>query len=335
LASEDSEKQSDDDGLSDGAEVNTHGTDPTDADSDDDGLSDGVEVNTHGTDPNDADSDNDGLSDGDEINIYSTDPNLEDTSGDGILDGYAVLKGLDSTVHYTGIFALLNINTVGFGTVTPDSDLYVHGTNLTLEATGTEGMLFVSWSGDITGDYTSAVTNIIMDGHKDITATFSDDADGDGILNTNETTLGTNPYDSDSDHDGLSDSEELYTYSTDPLVQDTDGDGLIDGLEINTYNTDPTLTDTDSDGFDDYFEILTGFDPTLDTSTPDLYSQIRTAIEFEFYAATGTSYRIEATDALTNTWEIIETPIIGEGPVVNRLYSIQGQPNRFFRARRN
>ena len=58
---------SDDDGLSDGDEVNTHGTDPNDADSDD-GLDDGDEVTTHGTDPNDADSDDDGLSDGHEVN---------------------------------------------------------------------------------------------------------------------------------------------------------------------------------------------------------------------------------------------------------------------------
>jgi hypothetical protein len=50
----------DDDGLSDGAEVNTHSTDPNDADSDNDGLDDGPEVNTHNTNPNDADSDDDG-----------------------------------------------------------------------------------------------------------------------------------------------------------------------------------------------------------------------------------------------------------------------------------
>ncbi|MDR1152895.1 MAG: hypothetical protein LBK72_10585, partial [Bifidobacteriaceae bacterium] len=40
---------SDDDGLSDGAEIEL-GTDPLDADSDDDGLSDGAEVEL-GTDP--------------------------------------------------------------------------------------------------------------------------------------------------------------------------------------------------------------------------------------------------------------------------------------------
>ena len=50
----------------------TYITDPNDADSDDDGLSDGDEVNTYGTDPNDADSDDDGLSDGEEVNTNNT-----------------------------------------------------------------------------------------------------------------------------------------------------------------------------------------------------------------------------------------------------------------------
>ena len=39
-----------------------------DDDSDDDGLLDGDEVDTHGTDPLSDDSDGDGLTDGDEIN---------------------------------------------------------------------------------------------------------------------------------------------------------------------------------------------------------------------------------------------------------------------------
>jgi hypothetical protein len=68
------DNDSDDDGLTDGAEVNTHGTEPDDSDSDDDGLSDGDEINTHSTDPLDADSDDDGASDGAEI-AAGTDPN--------------------------------------------------------------------------------------------------------------------------------------------------------------------------------------------------------------------------------------------------------------------
>ena len=54
------------DGLNDGDEVNTHGTDPLDTDSDDDGLTDAEEI-TFGTDPDDADSDDDGLLDGTEL----------------------------------------------------------------------------------------------------------------------------------------------------------------------------------------------------------------------------------------------------------------------------
>ena len=44
-------------------------TDPTDPDSDDDGLSDGDEVNVHDTDPPDPDSDGDGFADGEEVGV--------------------------------------------------------------------------------------------------------------------------------------------------------------------------------------------------------------------------------------------------------------------------
>ena len=94
------DSDSDDDGLTDGQEVNASFTDPNDPDSDDDGMSDGWEVNNslnpnvddstndpggdrltnlqeyqNDTDPNDSDSDDDELTDGQEVNDYSTDPN--------------------------------------------------------------------------------------------------------------------------------------------------------------------------------------------------------------------------------------------------------------------
>lgn len=84
------DSDSDDDGLTDGAEVNTYDTDPLDADSDDDGLSDGAEVNTHGTDPLDPDSDDDGLTDGAEVNRYGTNPLDADSDDDGLSDGAEV-----------------------------------------------------------------------------------------------------------------------------------------------------------------------------------------------------------------------------------------------------
>ncbi|RYC10860.1 Ig-like domain-containing protein [Nocardioides zhouii] len=100
---------SDDDGLSDGAEVNVHGTDPLNPDTDGDGLLDGAEVNTHGTDPLDADTDNDGLTDGQEVKgvkirerfeicgkkvknsiTVTTNPLVKDTDKDGLGDGKEV-----------------------------------------------------------------------------------------------------------------------------------------------------------------------------------------------------------------------------------------------------
>lgn len=71
------------------------------------------------------------------------------------------------------------------------------------------------------------------------TGTFDDitDTDNDGLTNTEEAQLGTNPTSADTDGDGLSDREEIRVYRTDPLDSDTDGDGYGDGEEVNNgYN---------------------------------------------------------------------------------------------------
>jgi outer membrane protein OmpA-like peptidoglycan-associated protein len=80
----------DGDGLSDGAEVLTHKTNPTKADTDGDGLKDGEEVNNYKTDPNKADTDGDGLNDGQEVGKTNTNPLKADTDGDGLNDGMEV-----------------------------------------------------------------------------------------------------------------------------------------------------------------------------------------------------------------------------------------------------
>ncbi|MCP3423565.1 Ig-like domain-containing protein [Nocardioides pinisoli] len=68
----------------------TTGTDPNDPDTDDDGLSDGQEVNTTGTDPLDDDTDGDGLTDGAEVDVHGTAPTDADTDDDRITDGREV-----------------------------------------------------------------------------------------------------------------------------------------------------------------------------------------------------------------------------------------------------
>jgi hypothetical protein len=94
----------------------------------------------------------------------------------------------------------------------------------------------------------------------------------------------------DTDHDGVPDNDEIYTYKTDPLKADTDGDGFSDFAELNSgfsphnpervrledndqdidglndrqelrYKTDILNPDTDEDGFKDGYEIAKGFDP--------------------------------------------------------------------------
>lgn len=67
---------------------------------------------------------------------------------------------------------------------------------------------------------------------KDIAMTLSDDPDYDGLTTDEETALGTDPLNSDTDGDGLSDFDEVRTYFTDPLLADSDGDGMSDFNEI-------------------------------------------------------------------------------------------------------
>ncbi len=82
------------------------------------------------------------------------------------------------------------------------------------------------------------------------------DSDGDGIPDEVERILGTDPFNPDTDGDGLTDGQELNQYFTDPLVADTDNDGISDGDEVLVYRTDPLNPDTDGDGISDGDEIF-------------------------------------------------------------------------------
>lgn len=83
------------------------------------------------------------------------------------------------------------------------------------------------------------------------------DADGDGLTNKFEKSIGTDPKNADTDGDGLQDGAEYNQHKTDPLKADTDGDGLKDGEEVNSYKTDPNKADTDADGLKDGEEVRT------------------------------------------------------------------------------
>ncbi len=64
--------------------------------------------------------------------------------------------------------------------------------------------------------------------------------------------------DIDSDEDGISDLDEIYTFFTDPANPDTDGYGLPDGYEMFTLDTNPLSADTDGNGIADGNEDIDG-----------------------------------------------------------------------------
>ena len=64
-------------------------------DSDQDGISDEAEVQTFNTNPNLADADGDNLNDAEELLRHQTDPGNSDSDQDGFLDGEEVIAGTD------------------------------------------------------------------------------------------------------------------------------------------------------------------------------------------------------------------------------------------------
>jgi len=156
----------DDDGLTDGEEVNTYHSDPTGSDgydTDGDTISDGDEVNNYGSDPTKIDSDGDRISDYDEINIYFSNPASIDSDEDGLDDFAEIIYGTDMN--------------------DPDSD---H-----------DGM----------PDGWELFFN--LDPLDPSDAGAGNDPDGDYLFNLDEYLAGTNPYQKDSDNDGIDDNLEM------------------------------------------------------------------------------------------------------------------------------
>lgn len=92
------------------------------------------------------------------------------------------------------------------------------------------------------------------------------DQDIDGVSDAIEHEKGSNPFDPDTDHDGLTDYEEIFLYKTSPTQYDSDGDGLTDAEETKVWFTNPLAFDTDRDGYDDKTEVTFGYSPLAPAS---------------------------------------------------------------------
>ncbi|MBQ2744087.1 MAG: VWA domain-containing protein [Lachnospiraceae bacterium] len=103
------------------------------------------------------------------------------------------------------------------------------------------------------------------------------DTDSDGILDGDE----------DADNDGLTNSEECQ-YGTSSCTLDTDGDKVSDYDEIYSYQTNPLNMDTDGDGADDKWEIDREYDANAwDNSFCIIQKEqgLDTAAEIELFAS--------------------------------------------------
>ena len=111
-----------------------------------------------------------------------------------------------------------------------------------------------------------------------------EDPDGDQFSNRLEVFFGTNPLEPDTDDDGLSDRVEVLESPTDPLEPDTDLDGRLDGeelLDAQNITTNPMSADTDGDGWQDGTEIADGTDPRDPMSTPSIFVTVESPITLD------------------------------------------------------
>ena len=257
-----------------------------DGDSDGDGLADGDEdANSNGifdpgeTDWRDADTDDDGLIDSDEIfgsgllNGWGpTDPLNDDTDGDGVRDGTEVGEPHGHPTDSDPLIFQADED-AGATTTDPldddsDDDGLLDGTedgNHDGVVTNILGDSFSFGSGETDPNNADTDGDLLQDGlESGLDAPEGDDTDAFFPGDSDPTTV-TNPVDSDTDDDGLTDGEEdpdqdgvQSATEPDPVDADTDDDGLLDGHEVfgtgalsNWDPTDPINPDSDFDGLQD------------------------------------------------------------------------------------
>ncbi len=304
--------------LCDWNEVTIFKTNATNADTDLEGLSDwielftdrnGTKVGTQGTNPNLQDSDGDKLDDFSEVphivaggleeclRLYlpgftdnvtrCTDPLNPDTDGDGLEDGFEV-----DTDWIPGNFIP--------GSVTKEQVDCSDPTNPDTDGDGlNDGFEFdnsdidgdglpTAWELEYLGVYPLSYKEIDANGNG--VDDVNDDFDGDGLNNMGEYIKRTQPFDPDTDDNGILDSNEeagKFYVARLPVYADTDADLMPDWWE-KLYGFDPytrvdgCVVDADGDGFYDLDEYLYNTHPRghVDDQLLDRYNHVFIANPF-------------------------------------------------------
>ena len=161
------------------------------------------------------------------------------------------------------------------------------------------------------------------------------DSDGDELTDTMEYWIGTDPFNPDTDGDGLPDGYEVYHTLTNPLEKDSDQNGVIDSLEdpdqdgltnFKEYelSTDPLNADSDFDGWDDGYELERGTDPlNADTDGDGLIDSLEEEFGFDpLNPDTSANGILDGDEVVTYTTETEEIEL---DPYVNPSVTIESR----------
>lgn len=310
----------DGDGLTSLDEFAYH-TQPNDSDSDDDTLSDGAEINLYGTQPNNADTDSDRMPDGWEVQyafnaLDATDAN-EDRDGDSTINLHEFLLGTDPTdansfpvAQNAYVESFENgsmaswVAVSGFApwfvsdTFASDGSHSLRSADIEFGQTSKmEWMLYTSAGKlefdagihNVTGYVTGSIylDNVLIiaasgtaqqhfsielaTGLHTLRVEFYSDSLSQDSANAawidNLIFVGYTDNDNDGMYDGWETLNGLDPNNASDAVLDPDSDGLANLAEF-THNTNPQDADSDDDGALDGVEINAGSNP-LDADTDD------------------------------------------------------------------
>ncbi len=288
-----------------------------------------------------SDADGDGLSAYLEAVTYGTNPTLADTDGDGLTDGYEAGVGRFSIIAGTftwaqaradarsrggelACFSSENIwnralESLGAGATDDYTGLWIGASDAATEGTWTwvngEPWSFTQWA---TGRPGATPENTL-----DYAEVSGGNGGEIGKWYDRSPTLTRDGYILETG------------YATDPTKPDSDGDDLNDGVEGVVYHTNPLLKDSDGDGFLDGCEVEFGGDPLSAASVPGFMARCVLGpaagnVQLRFPSQPGLFYTVEASTNL-QTWNPVDSNIIGQGGVITRSYPTGGIPQRFFR----
>ena len=161
---------------------------------------------------------------------------------DGLVDCY----NLSGPYPVTFVVKPANTGTIKVNSVYPPQYPWTTecfgGIQTNVEAIPATNYLFDHWEyfkGPMNGLVSQNPSSITFTALDTVIAVFNPvnpDLDGDGILNVDEMTLGTDFNNPDTDGDGKNDAAEVGSNFNSP--KDTDGDGIIDALESSKVDTD-------------------------------------------------------------------------------------------------